>query len=144
VQKGGIANHVTTSKIQDKLSDLSSKALSPSAVCCELRIHACCNSELSSDEENKESSASSVFFATVAMKKTVKLMSQFANFGHVAWTASLTLFGLRMLMPNPTGLKTRPKRQQLTRAREDEEETSRGLSRQMLSLSPIAASATAG
>jgi hypothetical protein len=43
-------------EIRDELSDLASKALSPSAVCDEPKIHTCRSREVKSDEENKENS----------------------------------------------------------------------------------------
>jgi hypothetical protein len=61
VQKGGliISRH---NEIRDKLSDLASKALSPSAVHNKTKIHACHSSpEVKSDKEDKENSVKRLF-----------------------------------------------------------------------------------
>ena len=51
------SRHLTSrNEIRDELSDLASKALSPAAVRDEPKIHTCRNSEVKSDEENKENS----------------------------------------------------------------------------------------
>jgi hypothetical protein len=59
-KKGGltISRHNET---RDELSDLASKALSPSAVRDEPKTHACRNPEVKSDEENKENSVKRLF-----------------------------------------------------------------------------------
>jgi hypothetical protein len=48
-------------EIRDELSDLASKALSPSAVRYEPKIHNCRSPEVKSDEENKETSVKRLF-----------------------------------------------------------------------------------
>ena len=58
-----------TSKIRDELSDLASKALSPSAVRDELRIHSCRNSEVKADEDEKKNPVSNIFFAKNSRKE---------------------------------------------------------------------------
>jgi hypothetical protein len=59
-KKGGlvISRH---NEIRDELSDLASKALSPSAVRDEPKIHTCRNSDVKSDEDNKENSVKRLF-----------------------------------------------------------------------------------
>jgi hypothetical protein len=59
-KKGGlvISHH---NEIRDELSDLASKAFSPSAVRDEPKIHTCRSPEVKSDEENEENSVKRLF-----------------------------------------------------------------------------------
>jgi hypothetical protein len=59
-KKGGlvISRH---NEIRDELSDLASKALSPSAVRDEPKIKTCRNSDVKSDEDDKENSVKRLF-----------------------------------------------------------------------------------
>jgi hypothetical protein len=59
-KKGGlvISRH---NEIRDELSDLASKALSPSPVRDEPKIHTCRSPEVKSDEENEENSVKRLF-----------------------------------------------------------------------------------
>jgi hypothetical protein len=59
-KKGGlvISRH---NEIRDELSDLASKALAPSAVCDEAKIHTCHNPEEKSDKGNQANSVKRLF-----------------------------------------------------------------------------------
>jgi hypothetical protein len=48
-------------EIRDELSDLASKAFSPSTVCHEPKIHTCRSQEVKSDEENEENAVKRLF-----------------------------------------------------------------------------------
>jgi hypothetical protein len=61
VQKGGLALISRHNEIRDELSDLASKALAPSAVRDEPKIHTCRNPEEKSDKENQANSVKRLF-----------------------------------------------------------------------------------
>jgi hypothetical protein len=86
---------------RDEVSDLASKALSPSAVRRdEPKIHTCCIPEVKSDEENKENSAERLFRKNRNEDRGDILIRGLWSRG----TASL-MFRLRMSMLIPIGLR---------------------------------------
>jgi hypothetical protein len=96
-KKGGFINS-RHNKIRDELSDPASKALFPSAVRDEPKIHTCRNSEVKLDKENKENSEKRLFHNNRNEDRGDILIR--GLHGRAARRTALSMFGLPMSMPS--------------------------------------------